>query len=418
MKTLLFILVVALSGGAVGQNWYQLSVPTTNKLLAIDFPSSSVGYIVGEDTTILKTTDGGQTWNQLPANGIQTQSFAQTITDVKFVNELTGFIAVGYSGVYKTIDGGQSWTFLSGQTSNMCFPQAIYPFSETNGFVGGGGCFEGAIVDAFNAGAWTTTTSPGLFWDSEQKVQDIDFVNANVGLVAVKNQYMLRTTNGGQTWDTIPTGIALPGYLTSVVMVNDTLCYAGYGEVNTNGFGVLKSVDAGLTWTQDINSATFFYPDYFCVAAATNGAIYAGGKPSNTPGGLIFKTNLTATTTWDYATVDQPIHDMDSYGSDVTFGVGDSGYVVVNVPPGNLGHQETALALSVVLYPNPVHTQLTIESAFNILAVRVFNVDGKEVKVNFLNGKKVLDVSMLASGMYTVMIQTEKGSAVERMCVE
>ena len=98
--------------------------------------------------------------------------------------------------------------------------------------------------------------------------------------------------------------------------------------------------------------------------------------------------------------------------------MGDSGYVVVNVPPGNLGHQETALALSVVLYPNPVHTQLTIESAFDVLAVQVFNVDGKEVKVNFLNGKKVLDVSMLASGMYTVMIQTEKGSAVERMCVE
>ena len=420
MKKLLFIFVIVLSFGTTAQNWYPVSVPTTSKLLAIDFPSSSVGYIVGEDTTILKTTDGGQTWSQLSTNGIQTQSLAYAITDVHFVDELIGFIVVGYSGTYKTIDGGQSWALVAGQTSNMCFPQTIYPFSENSYFIGGAGCFEGAIIDEFASGTWTRNTPAGLFWDSQENVQEIDFVNSNLGLAAVKNQYLLRTTDGGQSWDTVPTGIDPNGFLTSVLMVNDTLCYAGYANVNTSGFGVLMSVDGGLTWAEDVNSATFFYPDYFCLTSANNGTIYSGGQPSFGAGGLIFETTLGATTIWDYATVDQPIYDMDSYGNAITFGVGDSGYVVVNTPTIDLAVQQLDVIPTISMYPNPANVELIVESSATILSVKVVNLAGMETKVRqqALTNKAILNVSELSSGLYSVLITTENGNTTKRFCVE
>ena len=80
---------------------------------------------------------------------------------------------------------------------------------------------------------------------------------------------------------------------------------------NGGGFGILRSDDGGLTWSQDINSATFFYPAYLSVAVASNGDFYSGARPSSSPGGLMFET--TDGVNWNYEPVDQPINSIDSY---------------------------------------------------------------------------------------------------------
>ena len=54
---------------ASAQNWHQIPSGTTSKLNTIDFPSASIGYIGGNDSTLLKTTDGGETWNPVNFSG-------------------------------------------------------------------------------------------------------------------------------------------------------------------------------------------------------------------------------------------------------------------------------------------------------------------------------------------------------------
>jgi photosystem II stability/assembly factor-like uncharacterized protein len=397
MKNYILIFTCVLFGSmAFAQStWYEISTGVSGDLQAIDFPTPSVGYIVGYDTTILKTTDGGQTWGQLGLNGISPIGLNDDFTDVKFIDANIGFIVTGYSGVFKTVDGAQTWSQVG---YSMCFPHTTYLFDESNYLVAGGDCFEGAKIDKVVNGAGSQASISTNFWNSNEIVVEMSFVDANRGLAATMGEYMLRTVDGGSNWDTISTNIN--GFLTSVVMVDDTLCYAGYNE-NGGGFGILKSVDGGLSWEQDLNSATFFYPAYLSVHAANNGDIYSGAVPSNSPGGLIFES--VDGVNWDYQSVDQAINAMASYGSDVTFGVGDSGYLVVNMPIANLDFEDV-YQIEFNVYPNPVLDELTINNPHSeIMEVRIFDTEGRIVKSEkVMPGLSKINTSNFSRGMYIV----------------
>jgi photosystem II stability/assembly factor-like uncharacterized protein len=410
LYTLVLLLIVSSTFGQT--TWYEISTGTTSKLNAIDFPSPNVGYIAGEDSTILKSIDGGQTWTQLGLNGIGISGLDDDFTDIDFVDENVGFIVCGYSGTYRTLDGGQSWTLMTGQTSNMCFPHTVYPFSETDFFSGGAGCFEGAIIDHYVNGTWTTGNLGLNFWDSNQTLLEMSFSDNNRGVAATRGEQMLRTVDGGVNWDTI--SVNVPDRLTSVVMVNDTLCYAGYEDLNAQGFGILTSIDGGLTWTQDINSATFYYPSYLCVHAADNGDVYSGGFSSNSPGGLIFES--TDGTTWDYQTVGQPINDMTSYDSDVTFGVGDNGYLVVNTPPASLS-LGTIEPIEFNMYPNPFQNEIIINNESNEkITATLIDVNGKVLKTQVLvSGETIFNCEELSKGVYLIEIEQGYTRTIKRI---
>ena len=65
MKTITFVLSTFLLSTGYTQDWFQVESGTLNDLKVIDFPTNLVGYIGGEDSLLLKTIDGGQTWEKL-----------------------------------------------------------------------------------------------------------------------------------------------------------------------------------------------------------------------------------------------------------------------------------------------------------------------------------------------------------------
>ncbi|MCC6412669.1 MAG: hypothetical protein IT270_13480 [Saprospiraceae bacterium] len=99
-------------GGETWHNVYQSSRPfeTTWK---IAFPSRQVGYATIQSYNpdpevaqqrIVKTTDGGKTWQELPlCTDAQAREFG-----VGFIDELHGFVGTMNIG-YETTDGGKSW---------------------------------------------------------------------------------------------------------------------------------------------------------------------------------------------------------------------------------------------------------------------------------------------------------------------
>ncbi|HDO28154.1 MAG TPA: hypothetical protein ENH02_08570, partial [Bacteroidetes bacterium] len=54
--------------------------------------------------TILKTTDGGDTWTS------QSQSYSTQVWGISFVDENTGYICGLDGKIVKTTDGGSSWS--------------------------------------------------------------------------------------------------------------------------------------------------------------------------------------------------------------------------------------------------------------------------------------------------------------------
>lgn len=88
-----------------GQNWRQVESPVSRMLTAVYFVDAKTGWAVGYDFAVLKTTDGGNSWqlqNYEPEPG-------WPFYDVFFLNAQRGF-ALGERGSFRvTDDGGTSW---------------------------------------------------------------------------------------------------------------------------------------------------------------------------------------------------------------------------------------------------------------------------------------------------------------------
>jgi len=395
-------------GTTAQSTWQEITTPTNKNLNSIDFPTPLVGYIGGEDSLLLKTTDGGLTWEEINFSGITFYPNGYDFMEVDFVTEDIGFVTIGpYTGTYKTTDGGLTWTQLN-TSGSLCYNHGLYFLDQSYGFVGGAGCFQGENMDKIVSGTATPVVINTPSWDNDIIV-DIDF-NPNsfmsVGLAVSTGGRVLRTTDSGETWDTIPTSLGNGVPLTSVTIVNDTLAYAGYDN-GSNSMGLLRSIDAGLTWSTDINSATFHYPVFHDVYTTLEGKVYSGATSTTTGNGVIFEWDGSGF--WFNQDVDQPIYCMTSYNDSVVWGVGANGYVVTNKSEDQLSLGEVDVLKKLAVFPNPAHDiiQLKLPSdlASKTFDIEIFSLNGQCVK-RILNSKMGIDVLDLEPGTYIIHLNT------------
>src|SRR5207248_2989566 len=89
-------------GGASSWHW-QNPLPQGNNLRGASFVDANTGTVVGEYGTIVRTTDGGNSWT------IQASGTTQTLWGVSFT-DITNGTAVGEGGtILRTTDGGDHW---------------------------------------------------------------------------------------------------------------------------------------------------------------------------------------------------------------------------------------------------------------------------------------------------------------------
>ncbi len=95
-------------------------------------------------------------------------------------------------------------------------------------------------------------TSPWKFTNPLQhgyNMNDMSFINDNVGLAVGENGGLARTTDGGRNWQSLPFKFVTPSNTIAVPTFNDvhfvtpTIAYA----VGTQGL-MIKSTDGGITW--------------------------------------------------------------------------------------------------------------------------------------------------------------------------
>lgn len=88
-----------------GDYWQQVVVPTQATLTSVFFINDLVGWAVGHDTTILKTTNGGNNWELQYSN----PAMEKPLLDVVFKDPFHGVAVGAYGQFYRTIDGGKTW---------------------------------------------------------------------------------------------------------------------------------------------------------------------------------------------------------------------------------------------------------------------------------------------------------------------
>ncbi len=409
MKKLIYSICLLCSTGGISQTtWLEVTTPTTKNLNCIVFASPEVGYIGGEDSVLLKTVDGGLTWDELSYSGITFAIEGDDFLELDFISDEIGFATMGpYSGTYKTIDGGLTWTQLI-TSGSLCFNHGVYFFNEDEGFVGGSGCFQGEQMDKFSSGISSAVIINTPTFITTDMIVDIDFdldMFASVGLAVSAGGRILRTTDSGLTWDTLssPLGIHVP--LTSVTIVNSSLAYVGYDDGSGIG-GLMMSIDGGLTWSFDSNTSSFYYPIFHDVHTTSLDRIYSGTTSTTLNSGLILESNVADI--WNMYPVDEPINSMTSVNDTIIWGAGKNGYLVRSINAGELSIDPESLEGKVELFPNPANDFFTVNFSdqveSNDFYIEVFSMDGKMVK-NSKPGISLVQISDLNSGNYIVRVR-------------
>ena len=436
-KQVLFIiglLVVKVSFAQIPSTWNQISIPTNADLLDIHFPTDQIGFISTRDGELLKTIDYGLTWQILDFSITNPNPNANgAIYDIEFSDENHGYMLMNVNGpsfapafLYETIDGGSTWTTIE-PNGNIAALGSIYSKENNHLFVGGHGWFESSLILEYANGQWTQNAGvPTAVSPTEAVVTEMDFYN-DLGLASTHGEYILRSTDGGQSWDTTNTGLGQNAVITSVLIADPLTAYAGY-YYDDISYGILKSEDAGLTWFQDMSSATFFYPKWTCVEnsdqSASNGKVYAGASifendPNAPLKGMIFESeNLFE---WTYTEMEEKInaiaskdvdHVIDWFGNTVliknTFAIGNNGLLVNNSVFPTAGSQ-ILTSQGIELFPNPctdyIRIQLNDAENWN---VQIFDAQMKRITtddcMNNNNNTKVINVNELSAGMYTVVL--------------
>jgi len=89
-----------------GTTWHQAEVPTRATLTAVCFHDETHGWVVGHDAVILRTRDGGESWELVHHAPEEERPFL----DVWFRNAQEGFAIGAYIFFLKTADGGTTWS--------------------------------------------------------------------------------------------------------------------------------------------------------------------------------------------------------------------------------------------------------------------------------------------------------------------
>jgi hypothetical protein len=285
--------------------------PLSNYLSDIFFINEDIGWICGYNMPfILKTTDGGQSWQQYAIEG------AQDFSRIEFVDESFGIAFNGQLGgpAVETFDGGLTWnlntlhngydgsfidecTYLTVRSSAIRNYQncnlEIIPFPTLNdvgdrngrciymknqsewiaGSIGLIGTNNFASILATNDGGDSFTILDLLFssWTSE-----LFFLNSNVGFAIIINSNaipctLLKTLDGGIDWGCQETPIIISSLgeshytiFTDMHLRNDNLMYAMDQNIiyrTTNGGGPLGDTYTGVKVTPHKPKTLSLYPN-------------------------------------------------------------------------------------------------------------------------------------------------------------
>ena len=183
-----------------GQTWISTAIPSNGSMLtSICFVNENTGYSVGDNSVIVKTTDAGLTWTE------QTSPFTFAyFTSVDFTDENTGYISSG-AGLLKTTDGGNAW-------NQMIAPEGGYYKIQFRNNFGYAVASNGKIIKSTDSGnSWIeqpTVTDNGLYalyFNSDNYV----YTGGLLGTILKTIPTELIITSTGNILNEIPDGFKL-----------------------------------------------------------------------------------------------------------------------------------------------------------------------------------------------------------------
>jgi len=259
-----------------GETWVQKPSGTTSGLGEIQFPTPDIGYITADGGTLLKTIDGGETWNV-----IDTES-GFSLAGLSCVDENLIFISTSNNAILKTEDGGENW-----ETIEVTLPllSQIQFLNSDIGFLWES--FGSVLSKTENGGGvWNNLTGlaagPAHFLDEE------------IGFCY--NGSLLKTTDGGDNF--VNLGFGGAGLLFDIFVINENNVWGIIpgdlgGDPSSHGIANITSLDSEnyietIAWehNDEIDMLSIHFSDettgYVVGMKYNKGTIWKNGTGINT----------------------------------------------------------------------------------------------------------------------------------------
>lgn len=230
-KVITIMFFISISNLGLAQNSWNLIQTFNEELSCVIFKDSLNGFL-GSGSKILRTTDGGVTWNELTI-----QNLNVSISKIIFVNNDFGIGVGGGGTIIISTDGGGNWISKNiGDTENL---KSICV--SNNGILFA--CSYGNKI--------YKSTDNGENWNSKETeafiLSDIAFVNDNIGFGVGLYNTSIKTTDGGETWFSIPP-IIQGRSMFAIKFINQSVGYV------VGGSEITKTTDGGNNWIPKYNT--------------------------------------------------------------------------------------------------------------------------------------------------------------------
>ena len=422
MNNLLVLLMVLLFAfvSPLYSGFQPLNTQTSMDLYDMCFTDSNTGYAVGHWGTVIKTTNGGDSWFLLETN------VSNVFHSVYFLNQQTGWAVGGNGGIIKTTNAGLNWlfhylsefNFFSVYFLNAQTGWAIGRFSECLKSTDGGANWFSQVIPLMSGGLQSIIFNNGK-----------GYIGANQSLTN-----LFTTTNEGVNWVNNKIGPGVGNTSIYDISFADFFGIAVGGDSNSASPAplIFITTDNGSSWDEKIipNKKAIFYAVDIC--PINTNIIYCVGQyhldPIHGSRGLImYSTNKGVTWLEESWPTDSTAFEDVKITPNAVYIAGTKGLILKSELPVGITPVGSVVPKAYVLsqnYPNPFNPTTNIEFSIpknGIVKLSVFDIMGREVttlvdqaltvghyKVDF-NG------SNLSSGTYFYKLSSGDYSAVKKL---
>jgi len=322
---------------------YEDQIPGTRKdAFFIEFADFDHGWAVCTDE-VLKTTDGGNHW-QLVSPLVEPGQY-EHINDGLAISADELWLA-GEESIIKTTDGGVSWQEVFNPGTDQFTSLATT---------------EAAMFATNNDGKIYRSTDNGVNWaaaevPNTERLSDCHFANAQVGYAVGRSSTVMKTIDGGSSWDTLATGMPDNQHFRGVHFLNENKGWAVTSQLSDN---IWWTEDGGLSWSSTSTPSNIYLSGLFFVND-TLGYVYGGSSAY----GRIFQTTDGGVSWSEYYYGPLRINDIhqetSTNGSHRFWIAGEGGNIELleNLVPTKV---DEAQVHSLKVFPNPVSGTLQLE---------------------------------------------------------